>query len=66
MDDPKNYFDQAFFNDTPNVLEKWVKVPEHLKDALKLIRVNDQRMGSHLEVVMSDEQGMAVAFLRAN
>ena len=66
VDDPKNYFDQAFFNDTPNCLEEWVKVPEHLKGALKLIRVSDHRAESHLEVVMSDDKGLAVAFLRAD
>ena len=38
-------------------------LPAELSDTLRLIRVSDYRPGSHLRVVMDDENSRAVAFL---
>lgn len=66
LDDDKNIFNRAFFYETPNRAAEWHKIPEELKDAVRLVRVADYRADNHIEVVMSDEKGIAIAFLREN
>jgi hypothetical protein len=64
LDDHKNIFNRVLFYATPNCAGDWIEVPEELKDALRLIRIADFRPEHHMEIVMSDEKGIAVAFLR--
>jgi len=63
LDDPQNTFDRGFFCQTPNCAADWIDLPAELNDTLRLIRVRDHRPGSHLRVVMDDENSRAVAFL---
>lgn len=66
MDEPQHVFRHDFFYETPNRLEEWITISPELKDALRLIRVADYRPNHHLEIVMSDEKSLAVAFLTRN
>jgi len=65
LDDNKNIFNRVLFYGTPNRACERIDVPDELKDALRLIRITDFRPEHHMEVVMSDEKGIAIAFLRA-
>ncbi len=64
LDDEKNVFNRVLFYGTPNRAAERIEVPEVLKDALRLVRIADFRPEYHMEIVMSDEKGVAVAFLR--
>jgi len=63
LDDKDVIFNRGFFYDTPNRLLDFVPNETNLVDCLRLIRVSDYRSGYHMELVMDDEQGKAVAYL---
>jgi hypothetical protein len=63
LDDPDVVFNRDFFYKTRNHLAKFTKGDRALKDSLRLIRVEQFRKGHHLNLVMDDEHGRAVAFL---
>jgi hypothetical protein len=64
LDDHDSVFNRGFFYQTPNHLSDFVRSDETLKGALRLIKVEDFRPGCSLSLVMNDEAGKAVAFLR--
>lgn len=64
LDDAENIFKRSLFYGAPNRAAERIAVPEDLKDALRLIRIADFRPEHHMEIVMSDDKGIAVAFLR--
>lgn len=66
LDDRTTHFARAFFYETPNLLNEFLPNHHHLGEALRLIRVSDYRPEHHLDLVMSDEKGVAVAFLHAD
>lgn len=66
LDDPASVFSLPFFEKTPNRVEELTHLPERLREALRVIRVQDFRPGAHLRLVMSDEKGQAVAWLEPN
>jgi hypothetical protein len=59
-------FNQEFFYDAPNALADWVQVDEQIIKSLKVIDVSAYRPGYHVEIVMDDEEGRAVAYLKAD
>ena len=63
LDDPATSFNKQFFYETPSCLGKFLEVPPALADCLRLVEVSRFAPGCHLEVVMDDEAGMAVAYL---
>ncbi len=63
LDDPESTFNHVFFDETPNRVEEWTTVEEKIKDSLRVIKVSDYRPGTHIRIVMSDEQSRAVAYL---
>jgi hypothetical protein len=63
LDDPQAHFNRDFFYHTPNQLAEYSPVDASLADCLRLIDVAAFRPGHHMELVMDDEQGRAVAFL---
>ena len=63
LDDLESVFNRSFFYDTPNCLADWIKGDEPLPSSIRLISVAAFRPGHHLELVMDDEKGLAVAFL---
>jgi hypothetical protein len=64
LDDRDVIFNRKFFFETPNRLDEWRHVPNgEICQALKLIKVEDFRPGSFINLIMDDDQGRAVAFL---
>ncbi|MFC2064801.1 PEP/pyruvate-binding domain-containing protein [Chloroflexota bacterium] len=63
LDDEDMVFHHDFFYQTPNHLEDFVGADADLKKSLRLIKVSDFRKKSHLNLVMNDDIGKAVAFL---
>jgi hypothetical protein len=63
LDDPETIFNRDFFYQTPNRLASYLPKENNLSGCLHLIEVNDFLTGFHLNLVMDDEQGRAIAFL---
>jgi len=66
LDDEDAVFNRDFFYHTTNRLSRLLPDEAHLADCLRVIEVADFRVGHHLDLVMDDEQGKAVAFLSAD
>ena len=66
LDDPQSVFNSAFFMHAPNCLADFIPADEELKARLRLVRVADFRKKHHLRVVMNEERGWAVGYLRAD
>jgi len=63
LDDPDTHFNRSFFYDTPNHLTELLPESTDCADTVHLIEVASFRAAHHLELVMDDEKGEAVAFL---
>lgn len=63
LDDEDVVFNREIFYDTPNRLLKFLPEEGKLKNTLHLIRVADYRKKHHLNLVMDNEAGRAVAYL---
>jgi hypothetical protein len=63
LDNTEAIFRREFFYDTPNRLLDWVKCREIYYQAVRLVEVADYRPGHHLELVMDDEAGLAIAYI---
>jgi hypothetical protein len=63
LDDEDAVFNRSFFYDTLNHLASLLPNDVSRMGALRLIEVADFRPGCHIDLVMDDEQGRAVAFL---
>jgi hypothetical protein len=64
LDDRGTVFNRGFFYKTPNHLSDFIRPDERLLDVLRLIKVQDFRRGCSMTLVMNDEVGKALAFLR--
>jgi hypothetical protein len=65
LDDPDVVFNRDFFYATPNRLAEWCPTTDkNLIRTLRLVDVNDYRPGALLSLVMDDDEGRAVGFLR--
>jgi hypothetical protein len=64
LDDRGTVFNRGFFYGTPNRLSDFLPADEKLSDALRLIKVEDFRPACSVTLVMNDELGKALAFLR--
>jgi hypothetical protein len=63
LDDPDVQLNRAFFYDTPNQLEDVLPHATDCANTLRLVEVSSYRPDHHLELVMDDEKGQAVAYL---
>jgi hypothetical protein len=63
MDDPDVQFNREFFYNTPNKLSKVLPEAKDCSESIRLIEVASYRPGYHLDLVMDDEKGQAVAYL---
>jgi hypothetical protein len=63
FDDQDMIFNRDFFYNTPNRLTDWLACDNRQVPCIRLLEVADFRPGHHLELVMDDEQGMAVAYI---
>jgi hypothetical protein len=66
LDDRQADFNRAFFYKTPNRLLDKLPGEEVLLNCLRLIRVEDYRPGRALTLVMNDEPGKAVAYIKGS
>ncbi len=64
LDDHGTVFNRDFFYKTPNHFSEFVRANEGLLDALRLIKVDDFCPGYSMTLVMNDDVGKALAFLR--
>jgi hypothetical protein len=70
LDNEDTIFNREFFYEMPNHLDQWltsedIQLDERARECLRVIDVTDFHAGGHLELVMDDEQGQAMAFLTA-
>ncbi len=63
LDDEDAIFNRDFFYETTNSLGDVNKKDEKLGEVLRLIKVADFRSDHHIDLVMDDEAGKAVAYL---
>ena len=66
LDDPEVQFNRPFFYDTPNQLVAFLPEAADCTEAIHLIEVASFRPAHHLELVMDDDKGQALAFLVPN
>ncbi len=66
LDDPGVDFNRDFFYNTPNRLSEFIKVEPDIENSIRLIAVDDYRHHHHIELIMDDEKGKAVAYLKVN
>jgi hypothetical protein len=66
LDDTDAIFNRDFFYRTPSRLAEFSPEDAHLGDCLRLIHVSDFRPDNYIELVMDNDQGRAVAFLKAD
>ncbi len=64
LDDHGTVFNRDFFYKTPNHFSEFVRSDEGILDALRLIKVDDYCPGYSMTLVMNDDVGKALAFLR--
>ncbi len=64
LDNPGNTFQRQFFYETPDRLSEFLEIAPDLAGSLRLIRVADYRPAHHLQIVMSDDKGVALAFVQ--
>jgi len=63
LDRPGTIFNRAFFYHTPNCLTRWVKSDQDMERCVRVIEVDAHRSGHHLDLIMDDEKGKALAHL---
>ena len=63
MEDSRSIFRADWLDKVPNHLLEYSPSDQRFADCLKVIHVDELRPGSFLRVIMSDEKGLAVAFL---
>jgi hypothetical protein len=63
FDDPDSTFNRDFFYNTPNRLTEQIECDESCCQALRLIDAGDYLAGSHIELAMDDEAGLAAAYV---
>jgi len=66
VNDQTASFNRDFFYNTPSSITDWIELEAPIRKCLHLIDVAKFRPGYHLELVMDDEDGEAVAFLAQN
>ncbi len=63
LDDPDSQFNHSFFDDSDNQLEDFLPEAGGCMQAIRLIEVASFRPEHHMELVMDDEKGQALAYL---
>jgi len=63
MEDPEAQFNHAFFYDSPNQLAVFLPEATDCSQSVRLIEVASFRPAHHLELVMDDNKGKALAYL---
>jgi hypothetical protein len=66
LEDLDVQFNHSFFYDTPNQLAAILPKAVDCSESIRLIEVASFRPAHHLELVMDDEKGQALAYLVPN
>ena len=67
LDDTDVVFNHDFFYSTPNHLREWyASTDQTLLKTLRLVDVQDFAPNHHLSLIMDDDEGRAVGFLKAD
>lgn len=61
LDRPETSFNRSFFYQAPNSLARWIKPDPAVEGCIRVIEVDAYRPGHHLDVIMDDERGKAMA-----
>jgi hypothetical protein len=64
LDDEGILFNRDFFYDTPNSLTEIAPSESNLEDCIRIIDVTRFRPDHHLELIMDEQEGQAIAFLQ--
>jgi hypothetical protein len=64
LDDEDVVFHRSFFYETPNSLATLAPNESGLEDCLRLIEVEAFRPGHHIELIMDEQEGQALAYLQ--
>jgi hypothetical protein len=63
LDDPDASLNRTFFYNPPNVLSKYLPKANKMHECLRVIEIASFRPDHHMEIVMDNDKGIAVAFL---
>ena len=63
LDEPGVIFNNEIFEKAPNSVTHFVEVEAPFKECIRLISIEQVRSGHHIEIIMDDEVGRALAFL---
>ena len=63
LDDDEVQFNRSFFYESPNKLSAYLPEANECAETIRLIEVASFRRAHHLELVMDDEKGQALAYL---
>jgi hypothetical protein len=63
LDREDTIYNQAFFQQTLSRAREWVELSDSIEPVLRLISVEDFRPGHYIEVILDDDQNLAIAFL---
>ncbi|MBN2677405.1 MAG: PEP/pyruvate-binding domain-containing protein [Anaerolineaceae bacterium] len=63
LDDSRAYLNQTIFFQSPDQISRFHKDAENKKTCLKVIDITDYKPEHHVEIMMDDEKGRAVAYL---
>ena len=63
LDDENTYFNWDFLNQAPNVILNFLEADETIAGCVHLIDIQAYQPGYHIELIMDDVQGQAIAFL---
>jgi hypothetical protein len=66
LDEPENFINNQFFQDTPNCVADYLDLEPALKNSLRLIRVSDFRKNNVMRILMNDDDSRAVAYLETD
>ncbi len=63
LDGENTRFNWDFLSQAPNAIQDFLEVDEPIAGCVQLIDIQACRPGYHIELIMDDEQGQAIAFL---
>ncbi|HMD87737.1 MAG TPA: PEP/pyruvate-binding domain-containing protein [Anaerolineaceae bacterium] len=62
LEDKGASFNRQFFYEIPNRIGQYIETSTAISECLRLIDVNDYAAGCHLDLIMDDDKGQAIAF----
>ena len=63
LDDKEMIFNRDFFDNTKNIFPEMFPEEKKFFDSIRLIKVSDFRPKSHIDIIINDDEGKAVAYL---